>query len=91
MILTVPVLLPTVLQFGIDPIMFGAIVVLNLMIGLITPPLGLCLFVASGVAKISLERIAKAVIPFLAIEIVVLLLTTYIEPITMFLPRLFGY
>mgnify|MGYP006274652741 FL=1 len=91
MILTVPVLLPTVLQFGIDPIMFGAIVVLNLMIGLITPPLGLCLFVASGVAKISLERIAKAVIPFLAIEIVVLLLTTYIEPITMFLPKLFGY
>jgi len=91
MILTVPVLLPTVLEFGVDPIMFGAIVVLNLMIGLITPPLGLCLFVASGVAKISLERIAKAVIPFLAIEIVVLLLTTYIEPITMFLPRFFGY
>jgi len=91
MIILVPVLMPTVIQFGIEPVMFGAIVVLNLMIGLITPPLGLCLFVASSVSKISLERISKAVLPFLLIEIVVLFLVTYIEPLTLYLPRLFGY
>lgn len=91
MIILVPVLMPTIIQFGIEPVMFGAIVVLNLMIGLITPPLGLCLFVASSVSKISLESVSKAILPFLFIEIVVLLLVTYIKPISLFLPRLFGY
>ncbi len=91
MILTVPILINSVVRFGISPITFGAIVVLNLMIGLITPPLGLCLFVGSGIADISLEEISKAVLPFLAIEIVVLFLTTFIEPITLFFPKLFGF
>jgi tripartite ATP-independent transporter DctM subunit len=91
MIITVPVLLPIAQSFGIDPVMLGAIVVLNLMIGLITPPVGLCLYVASGICKLSIERITKAILPFLTIEILVLLLVTYIKPITMFLPGLFGY
>lgn len=91
MIIIVPVLMSSVIKFGIDPVMFGAIVVLNLMIGLITPPLGLCLFVASSVSRISLEKISRAVLPFLLAEIFVLLLVTYIEPITTFLPKLFGY
>ncbi len=91
MIILVPVLMNTVIRFGIDPVMFGAIVVLNLMIGLITPPLGLCLFVASSISRISLEKISKAILPFLLVEIAVLLIVTYIEPITLFLPKLFGY
>ncbi|MBN2051705.1 MAG: TRAP transporter large permease [Spirochaetales bacterium] len=91
MILTVPILIKITAAFGIHPITLGAVVVLNLMIGLITPPVGLCLFVAVGIGKITIERLSKAVLPFLAIEIVVLLMTTYIEPITLLLPRLFGY
>lgn len=90
-IITVPILLSITKPFGIDPIMLGAIVVLNLMIGLITPPVGLCLYVACGISKLSLEKVSKAVLPFLAAEIVTLMLVTYVEPISMFLPRLFGY
>ena len=77
--------------FGIHPVMLGAIVVLNLMIGLITPPVGLCLYVVCGITKLSIEKVSKAVVPFLIAEIVTLLLVTYIEPLSMFLPRLFGY
>lgn len=91
MIITVPVLLPLAARFGINPVTLGAIVVLNLMIGLITPPVGLCLFVACGISKLTIERISKAVLPFLGAEIVVLLITTYVEPVTLLLPRLFGY
>ena len=91
LIILVPILLTITKPFGIDPVMLGAIVVLNLMIGLITPPVGLCLYVACGIAKLKLETVSKAVLPFLAAEIVTLMLVTYIEPISMFLPRLFGY
>jgi tripartite ATP-independent transporter DctM subunit len=91
MIILVPVLLQVTSAFDIHPVMFGAIVVLNLMIGLLTPPVGLCLFVACGIANLSLERIARAVLPFLAVEIAVLLMVTYFEPMTLFLPRFFGY
>lgn len=91
MIITVPILLKITAPFGVHPVMLGAIVVLNLMIGLLTPPVGLCLFIACRIGNISLERISRAVLPFLAVEIFVLLLTTYIEPISLFIPRLFGY
>ncbi len=91
MIITVPILMQMTGIFGINPVMLGAIVVLNLMIGLITPPVGLCLFVACGIAKITLEKLVKAIWPFLVVEVVVLFLVTYIEPISLFLPRLFGY
>ena len=90
-IILVPILIPITTPFGIDPVMLGAIVVLNLMIGLITPPVGLCLYVVCGITKLSIEKVSKAVLPFLAAEIVTLLLVTYIEPLSMFLPRLFGY
>ena len=91
LIILVPILLTITKPFGIDPVMLGAIVVLNLMIGLITPPVGLCLYVACGISKLSLETVSKAVLPFLAAEVVTLMLVTYIEPISMFLPRFFGY
>ena len=91
LIISVPIIMAILKSTGINPIMIGAIVVLNLMIGLITPPLGLCLFIACGISKLTLEKLSKAILPFLAVEIVVLFLVTYIEPITMFLPRLFGF
>jgi tripartite ATP-independent transporter DctM subunit len=91
MLITVPTLIAITNQFGISPIMFGCIVVLNLMIGLITPPFGLCLFIGCGIARISLETLVKAIWPFIIVEVIVLLLVTYVEPLSMFIPRLFGY
>jgi len=91
MLITVPTLIAITNKFGISPIMFGCIVVLNLMIGLLTPPFGLCLFIGCGIAKISLETLVKAIWPFIIVEVIVLLLVTYVEPLSMFLPRLFGY
>jgi C4-dicarboxylate transporter DctM subunit len=89
LIILTPVLLPLAKQIGLDPIHFGAIMVLNLVIGLTTPPLGVCLFVSSGIAGISLERISRAMIPFLLAAIVVLLLVTYIPSLSMWIPELY--
>jgi C4-dicarboxylate transporter DctM subunit len=89
LIILTPVLLPLAKQIGLDPIHFGAIMVLNLVIGLTTPPLGVCLFVSSGIAGISLERISRAMIPFLLAAIVVLLLVTYIPSLSMWIPHLY--
>jgi tripartite ATP-independent transporter DctM subunit len=91
MILTVPVILAITNQLGIHPVLIGVIIVLNLMIGLITPPLGLCLYVTCSVGKISLEKLSKAIVPFLTVEIIVLFLVTYIPEISLYLPRLFHY
>lgn len=91
MIITVPIFLPIAVSYGIHPVMFGIIVVLNLMIGLITPPVGLCLYVSCGIAKISLERISVAIIPFLIVEIMTLLIVTYVPFLTLWLPNLLGY
>jgi len=91
MIMLVPILLKITAAYGISTIMLGTIVVLNLMIGLITPPVGLCLFVVCGLTKLRIESLVKAIWPFLVAEIVVLFLVTYIEPLSMWLPRVFGY
>jgi len=91
MLITVPTLIAITNQFGISPIQFGCIVVLNLMIGLITPPFGLCLFIGCGIARISLETLVKAIWPFIIVEVVILFLVTYVEPLSMFIPRLFGF
>jgi TRAP-type C4-dicarboxylate transport system permease large subunit len=91
MIMFVPILAPIAISYGIDPLHFGFIVVLNLVIGLLTPPVGVCLFVASGIARISMERLVRAVWPFLLWQIVILLLVTYVPAISMWVPWLFGY
>jgi tripartite ATP-independent transporter DctM subunit len=83
-----PVLLPVVIKLGIDPIHFGVIMVLNLMIGLLTPPVGMVLFVLTRVAKIPFDRIVRATVPFLLPLVIVLLLITYFEPLCMWLPRI---
>lgn len=90
-ILVTPILTPIAIALGIDPLHFGLVVVINLIVGLITPPVGLCLFIACGIAKISLERISKAVLPFVLVEIAVLFLITYVPSICLFLPKLLGY
>jgi C4-dicarboxylate transporter DctM subunit len=90
LIIFTPVLLPLIYKLGIDPIYFGVVMTVNLMIGTITPPVGVCLYVACGISDVRLDQISKAVIPFLLIEIAVLFLITYFPDIIMVLPRLFG-
>lgn len=90
LIIFTPVLLPLIYKLGIDPIYFGVVMTVNLMIGTITPPVGVCLYVACGISDVRLDQISKAIIPFLLIEIAVLFLITYFPDIIMFLPRLFG-
>jgi tripartite ATP-independent transporter DctM subunit len=91
MIMLVPILAPVATTYGIQPLHFGFIVVLNLVIGLLTPPVGAVLFVVTGIARISLERVARAVWPFLVWQVVVLALVTYIPQLCMTVPRIFGY
>lgn len=84
----VPVLLPVAQQFGIDPIHLGIIVVLNLMIGLLTPPVGMVLFVLSKVSGVSFQRCVSATIPFLIPLLVVLIALAFIPQLVLFLPEL---
>lgn len=87
-VIMTPVLFPISTALGLDPIHFGIIVCVNICIGTLTPPFGVCLFVSSGLTQIPIERIAKKSMPFLLALIICLLLVTYVEPISMFLPRL---
>ncbi|KAA5823813.1 TRAP transporter large permease subunit [Algibacter amylolyticus] len=84
-----PIFLPVVVALGMDPVHFGIVLVLNLCIGLCTPPVGTILFVGSGVANVSVTQVVKPLLPFLLIMIIVLLLITYIPAISMYLPGLF--
>jgi len=85
-----PIFLPVVTELGMHPVHFGIVMVLNLCIGLCTPPVGTILFVGSGIANVSVSKVVKPLLPFLAIMIIVLLLVVYIPAISMILPRLFG-
>jgi tripartite ATP-independent transporter DctM subunit len=85
----VPVLLPIALQIGVDPVHFGIFMILNLMIGLLTPPVGMVLYVLSRVAKIPFERCAKATAVFIIPLAVVLLLVTFIPALSLWLPSVF--
>jgi TRAP-type C4-dicarboxylate transport system permease large subunit len=90
-IILVPILLPLAQQAGIAPLHFGIVVVMNLMIGLITPPLGLCLFVVCSVSKVDLIKLIRVNTPFLVVEIGMLMIVTYFPQIVLFIPHLFGY
>ncbi|ALD76902.1 MULTISPECIES: TRAP transporter large permease [Citrobacter freundii complex] len=85
-----PVLLPVTNALGIDPVHFGMIMLVNLGIGLITPPVGSVLFVASAVSKQKIEQVVKAMLPFYLVLFLVLMLVTYIPAISLFLPKLLG-
>lgn len=84
-----PILFPVVTALGVDPVHFGIILILNLGIGLITPPVGTVLFVGCAIGKIKIEQGSKALVPFFFVMVAVLLLLTYVPAITMFLPNLF--
>ncbi|MCK0150778.1 TRAP transporter large permease [Marivita sp. S6314] len=86
-----PILGPIFVDLGVDPIHFAIIMSVNLTVGLATPPMGLVLFVASSVSGERVETISKAILPFLAIEIVVIFLITFIPEISMTIPRLTGF
>jgi len=88
LMILMPILLKPAIALGIDPIQFAIMCVLNLVIGLTTPPVGVCLFVASSIAKISVGRLAVAMIPFIAVSLVVLLLVSFVPQVTLFLPNL---
>ncbi|MGT3162769.1 TRAP transporter large permease [Yersinia enterocolitica] len=85
-----PVLMPVTNSLGIDPVHFGMIMLINLGIGLITPPVGSVLFVASAVSKQKIEQVVKAMLPFYCALLLVLMLVTYIPEISLWLPRVFG-
>jgi len=86
-----PIFLPVAVQLGIDPIHFGIIMVLNLSIGLCTPPVGSVLFIGCGIAGTSIAKVIRPLIPLYVAMLLALLLVTFIPKISMFLPRLFGY
>jgi tripartite ATP-independent transporter DctM subunit len=86
-----PVLYPLVISLGVNPVHFGVMMVFNVMLGLLTPPFGLLLFVGSKVSKLSVHVVIKAVLPFLIPLFIVLILITYIPEFITFLPRLLHY
>ena len=90
LIILTPVFLPVIQQFGIDPVHFGVVTVTALAIGMLTPPLGICLFISCNIARIQLSEIIRYIMPFLAVMIGVLLLITYVPDIVMFIPNMFG-
>jgi len=86
-----PIFLPVVMQLGVDPIHFGIIMVLNLSIGLCTPPVGTVLFVGCGIAGTSIAQVIRPLLPLFLAMLVALFLVTFIPAISLFLPRFFGY
>ena len=86
-----PILGPIFVEMGVHPVHFAIIMSVNLTVGLATPPMGLVLFVASSVANEKVETIAKAILPFLAVEVLVIFLITYVPAISMTIPRLTGF
>ncbi len=86
-----PIFLPAVMELGMDPVHFGIIIVLNLCVGLCTPPVGTVLFVGTGVGETSIEKVVKPLLPLYAVMVAGLLVITFIPWFSMFLPKLFGF
>ncbi|MBQ6773857.1 MAG: TRAP transporter large permease subunit [Synergistaceae bacterium] len=85
------ILLPVAKSIGISAIQFGVMVILNCGIGLLTPPVGSVLFIGSAVAKLPMEKVVKATLPFYLCMLITLLLLTFIPAISLWLPMYFGY
>jgi C4-dicarboxylate transporter, DctM subunit len=90
-LIMLPVLLPTATALGIDPVHFGVMAVLNIMIGLVTPPYGLLLFMMAKIANVSLMVLIRETFPFLMVMLGALALVTVWPDMVLFLPRLAGY
>jgi C4-dicarboxylate transporter DctM subunit len=90
-VILVPTLLPAALRLGINPVHFGIVLIANLGIGLITPPVGVVLFVACSIGKVPISKVIGPLLPFIGVMVVGLAIITYFPEITLVLPRLFGY
>ena len=90
-IILAPALSQVATSVGIHPLHFGFVVVLNIVIGLLTPPLGVCLFVVCSLSRISIARLVRAIIPFLLVEIGILFLVSYFPMTALLIPKLLGY
>jgi C4-dicarboxylate transporter DctM subunit len=91
LLIVVPVLIPTAKALGIDMVHFGVVVVVNIMLGLITPPYGLLLFIMTNIAEVPLRQIVRECMPFLGAMLVALALITFFPSLVLWLPRLMGY
>lgn len=87
----VPILHPIAMQYGIDPLHFGFVFVLDLVIGMLTPPVGVVLFVGAGLSGLGMERLVRGVWPFVLLQFAVLFVCVYLPQTYMWVPRLFGY
>jgi len=88
LLICTPILLPVVVKFGVDPVHFGMIMLVNLGIGLITPPVGSVLFVGCAVSKVSIEQVTKTIWPFYLTMLIVLMLVTYVPAISLWIPSM---
>ena len=91
MLVLVPILHPIAVSMGVDPTHFGILVVFNLMIGLITPPMGLCLFVVDSIAQVGLGRLIRQIVPLFLVELLALVVITFFPVTVTGIPRLFGF
>ena len=91
LLICTPILLPVVKTFGVDPLHFGMIMMVNLGIGLVTPPVGTTLFVGCAVGKVTIEQVMKEIWPFYGAMLVTLALVTYVPAISTWLPSLFKF
>jgi TRAP-type C4-dicarboxylate transport system permease large subunit len=88
LLILIPILVPAAIGFGIDPVQFGLIMIFNLILGTIHPPIGVVLFVMARIAEITFEQISRAIIPWLVPLLIVLLAITVWPPLTLWLPQL---
>ncbi|MHC4069638.1 MAG: TRAP transporter large permease [Planctomycetota bacterium] len=86
-----PIFLPVIKSLGMDPLHFGIIMIMNLCVGLCTPPVGTCLFLGCGIAQTTVTKVMRHILPFFAAMIIVLFICTYVPDISLVLPRLFGF
>jgi C4-dicarboxylate transporter DctM subunit len=91
MITFTPILFPIAQKLGIDPVHFGVVMVTNLGVGFVSPPVGSCLFVASAIGEVRIDQVIKPLLPFLAVMVAALVLITYWPGMTLLIPRLLGY
>lgn len=91
MIMLVPIFAPLATLYGIDPMHFGLVTVLALALGLVTPPVGICLFVASGIGKVPVQTVFISAVPYIIAMFVVLLIVSFFPQVYLWLPRLFGF
>jgi C4-dicarboxylate transporter DctM subunit len=89
-LILMPILVPVATAMGIDPVHFGIIVAANVGLGMVSPPVGICLFVACGIADTRIERVVRPLLPFLLILVISLMVITFVPQLSLFLPRLFG-